>query len=88
MRVNLFFIKYISVILIDYLKKYVINIDIFSIIIVKLYYQQKFDLVILFKVNKYLKIDFYFSISLFGLTIHLKIKYSKYFEFNIREKAK
>ena len=56
------------------LKKYIVNIGIFGIIVSKLYYKKKLYLIILFKVDKDLKISFYYTILLFSLIIYLKIK--------------
>ena len=48
-----------------------INTNIFGIIIGKLYYKKKLYLIILFKINKNLKINFYYIILFLGLAIHL-----------------
>ena len=53
------------------LKRHIANISIFDIIIGKLYYKKKLCLVILFKISKNLKINFYHTILSFGLTIYL-----------------
>ena len=56
------------------LKKYIANTYIFGIIVNKFCYRKKLCLVILFKVDKSLEIDFYYSILFFDLAIYFKIK--------------
>ena len=56
------------------LEKYIAIISIFDIIISKISYQYKKCLVILFKVNKNLKINFHYIILFLSLAICLKIK--------------
>ena len=50
------------------------NIGIFSIIISEFCYKKKLYLIILSKVDKNLKISFYYTILLFNLTIYLRIE--------------
>lgn len=50
---------------------------IFSVIIHKLIYQQKFNLIVLLKIDKNLKINLYNTLLLFDLAISLKIKSNK-----------
>ena len=52
-------------------KKYIASTSIFSIIIGKLYYKKKLYLIILFKVDKSLKIEVYCIILSFDLVVHL-----------------
>ena len=66
-------------------KKYIINICIFNIIINKFRYRQELCLVILLKINKGIKINFYYNILSIDLFIYLRIKYNKKFLFNIKE---
>lgn len=54
-----------------------IIVSIFDIIINKLDYWYKLSLIILLKVDKYIKIYFYYTIFLLSLFINLRIKYSK-----------
>ena len=56
------------------LKKYIAGADIFGIIINELCYKKKLCPIILFKVDKGLKIDFYYTVLLFSLAIYLKIE--------------
>ena len=55
-------------------KKHVIGASILGIIIGKFCYKKKPCLVILFKINKGLKVRFYYTILLFDLTVCLWIK--------------
>ena len=48
--------------------------SIFGIIISKLYYKKKLCPIILFKINKSLKVDLHYTILSLSLTICLKIK--------------
>ena len=59
------------------LKKYITNNCIFCIIIYKFSYGQKLYLVILFLIKKHPKINFYYTVLLFSLAIHLKIESNK-----------
>lgn len=61
------------------------SIYIFVIIISKLYYKKKLCLVILFKVNKSLKINFYYTIWPLGLAVYLQVKSNKKFLVNVKE---
>ena len=56
------------------LKKYVASASIFNIIISKFYYKKKLYLIILFKIDKSLKISFYYTILSFDLAIYFKIE--------------
>ena len=58
------------------LEKYVTNAGIIDIIIHKLYYKKKFYSIILFKVNKSLKISYYHATLPFSLAIYLKMESS------------
>ena len=51
----------------------VFNICIFYIIIYKFSYKEKIYLIILFLINKNLKINFYYIILFFNLTINIYI---------------
>ena len=62
-----------------------VNTNIFGIIINKFYYKKKLYLIILFKVNKYLKISFYYTILSLDLAIYLWLKDDKRFLFNIKK---
>ena len=55
-------------------KRHVVNASILSIIIGKFRYKKKPYSVILFKIDKVLKINFYHTILFFDLTIYLWIK--------------
>ena len=70
----IFFIRNAKIIFIIELKKYVVSIYILDIIINKLYHKKKLYLIILFKVIKDLKTNFYYIILFFNLAIYLKIK--------------
>ena len=56
------------------LKKYMIGVGVFGVIVSKLYYRKKLCPVILLKINKSLKISFYYTILPFSLAICLWIK--------------
>ena len=66
-------------------KKYVANTSIFSIIIAKLYYKKKSYSIILFKVNKNLKIGLYYTFLFLNLIIYLQIKGDKEFLLNTKK---
>ena len=53
------------------LKRHVVDTSIFGIIIGKFRYRKKLCLVILFEIDKSLKIGFYYTIFLFGLIVYL-----------------
>ena len=59
------------------LKKSVANVSIFGIIIGKLRHKKKLCPIILFEVDKDLKISFHCGILSFGLTIQLWVKGSR-----------
>ena len=61
------------------------SICIFGIIKNKFCYKKKLCIIILFKINKSFKINFYFIILLFSLAIYLKIKDNKKFLSNNKE---
>ena len=67
------------------LKKHVANASIFNINIGKFRHKKKLYLVILFKIDKNLKINFYYTILLFSLTICLYIKGVKKSQLDIEE---
>ena len=50
------------------------SVGIFGIIVIKLYYKKKLCSIILFKVDKSLKIDFYYIILPFNLAIYLRME--------------
>ena len=52
-------------------KKHIAGASIFDIIIGKFYYKKKLCLIILFEINKNLKVGFYYTILPFDLTIYL-----------------
>ena len=56
------------------LEKYIANASIFGIIIDKLSYLKELSLVILFKIDKNLKISFYYAILFLDLAVYLKIE--------------
>lgn len=60
---------------------------IFGTVIYELSYQQRFYLVILLKVDKSSKINFYHAILTFYLFINLKIEYNKELLLNIKKVA-
>ena len=53
------------------LKKHMTSTSIFGIIIFKLCHKKKLGVIILFKVDKNLKIDLYYTILSLGLTVYL-----------------
>ena len=59
--------------------------SIFDIIIDKFYYKKKLYLVVLFKIDKDLKISFYCIILFFSLTVHLWIKSDRKSLLNVKE---
>ena len=56
------------------LEKYITSADIFDIVIGKLHYGKKPCLIILFKVDKSLEIDFHRTILPLSLAIRLQVK--------------
>ena len=52
----------------------VANASIFGIIVSKLYYRNKLCLIILIKINKGLKVSFYYALSSFNLAVCLQIE--------------
>ena len=66
-----FLIKNPKIIFAIELKRHIANASIFNIIIGKLYYKKKLCLIILYKVDKSPKIDFYYAILSFDLAICL-----------------
>ena len=56
------------------LKRYVASTSIFGIIIDKFCHKTKLYLVILFEIDKNLKVGFYYTILLFGLTVRLWVE--------------
>ena len=69
------------------LEKHVAGISIFGIIIGKFCYKKKPYLVIIFKIDKGLKVGFYYTILLLGLTVCLWIKGSRESLLNAKEIA-
>ena len=69
------------------LKKYVASTGIFGIIIGKFCYKKKLYLIILLKVDKNLKISFYYTILPFNLVVYLRIKSGKKSLLNIKKIA-
>ena len=67
------------------LEKYMSVMSIFGIIISKFHYKKKLYLIILFKINKSLKIGFYYIILSLNRAIYLKIKGSRQFLFDAKE---
>ena len=68
-------------------KKYMANIFIFCIIICEFYYKQEICLIILFLINKYLEVSFYYIILYLILAIYLKIKSCKKLLLDIKKLA-
>lgn len=64
------------------------SIYIFDIILCKFGYQKELSLVILFKVNKSLKIGLYYTILALYLLISLRVEYSKKLLLNAKKIAK
>lgn len=62
--------------------------SVFSLIIYKLNYWQKFYIVIFFKFDKNSKIYIYFSILILNLLIYLRIEYSKNLVLDFEKAAK
>lgn len=60
----------------------------FGIVINKFGYKKELSLVILFKIDKSLKIGFHCTIVTIGLTVNLKIKSGKEFSFNAKKLTK
>ena len=56
------------------LKKYITGASIFDIIMSELYYKKKSCLIILFKIDKSLKVSFHCTVLPLSLAIYLKIK--------------
>ena len=77
--------KNTKVISIVELKKRVANTSIFGIIISKFCHRKKPYLVILFEIDKGLKVDFYYTILSFNLTIYLWIEGNKKFLLDVKE---
>ena len=66
-------------------KRYITGTDIFNIIINKLCYRKKLYSIILFEINKNLKISFYYTILSFNLAIYLWIEDNEEFLHNIKK---
>ena len=62
-----------------------LNISIFDIIVNKLYFYQKFYIVVLFEIDKNLELYLYYTIFFFYLVVNLKIKDNKNLLFNKKE---
>lgn len=71
MGVNIFFVRHVWIVAIVLLKKSIINICIFVIIISKLGYKQEFHLVILLEVDKDSEVGFYYAVLSFVLAVNL-----------------
>ena len=69
------------------LEKYAVNIDIFSVIIGKLYHKKKLCPIILLKVDKSLEVGFYCIILSLSLAVYLQVKSGKKFLLDIEEIA-
>lgn len=67
------------------LKKYIANARIYHIAICKLDYWQKPSPVILFKIDKSLEINLYYTILVFCLFVSLRIIYNKKPLFDAKE---
>lgn len=67
------------------LKIGIVGAGIFSIVICKLSYWQEPDLIVLLKINKDLKIYFYYTILIFGLVINFRVKCSKKSVFDFKK---
>lgn len=65
--------------------RYIINFYIFIIIIHKFGHSQKFNLIILFKIDKNYNISFYLPIFLLYLAISLRIKDGKKVMLNFKK---
>lgn len=66
-------------------KKRVLGASILSIIMGKLCHKKKLYPIILFEIDKDLKIGFYCAVMSFDLVIYLKIEDIYYFTFKIKE---
>ena len=69
------------------LERRVTGSSILGIIIDKFRYKKKLCLVILFEINKSLKIDFHYIILYFDLTIHLWVKDGREFPLDVEKIA-
>ena len=69
------------------LERRMASASIFGIIIGKFRHRKKPCLVILFKIDKNLKVDFYYTILPFGLTVHLWVEGSGESLLNAKEIA-
>ena len=56
------------------LKKYVVGNDILGVIVGKLHYEKKLCLIILLKVDKNSKVNFYYTILPLSLAIYLQVE--------------
>lgn len=70
------------------LKRCMINASIFGIVISKLSLVKESSLVVLFEVNKSIKIGLFTTILTLGLAISLRVKRSKKFAFDLSEITK
>lgn len=87
-KVYIFFEKFAQLVSIVKLKRHITNVCVFSIIIYNFNHWQWFCLIVLFKVNKNSKIDFYYAILSLILIISLSIKCSKKPLFDVYKIAK
>ena len=69
------------------LKKFMASASIFGIIIGKFCHRKKLYSVILFKINKDLKVNFYCTILLFSLIVYLQVESDREFLLDAKEKA-
>ena len=67
------------------LKKYIVGISIFSVIISNLYYKKKLCPIILLKIDKNSEVGFYYTILPLSLAIYLYIKGGEKFLFDIKK---
>ena len=69
------------------LKRCVASVSIFGIILGKFCYKKKPYLVILFKIDKSLKIGFHYTILPFSMTVYLKVEGGGEFLLNVKKIA-
>lgn len=80
-----FFIGYLSIKTIVKLKKSVINIGIFCIIVNKFYHKKKLCLIVLFIIDKGLEIGLHYIIISFDLVIYFGVESSKESLLNLKK---
>lgn len=69
------------------LKRYIVEVCIFDIIISKLIYKQELNLIVLFFMEKSIKISLYYAILFLILAVHLQIENNRKFLLNIKKIA-